>query len=463
MARTGLSDSSLKRLLAESPVPIYAVDDGRVVIYANDGLLAWLGTTREHVVGQRLAYHALAPDEPTELFLHGLCPPPHLAGWGMGTVFRVTPDGGRETRGALWMPLRDGGVSGDRLGIVLPAEGLPTGDQAVGWSVSEAEALHAALGEFRQSLARRYGWYRLVGDSPSVRRIRRQIRVAADAGCAVLVHGSPGSGREHIARTIHYQNPRLRSHPIVPLNCPLLDLELLAATIDGLVNRGVELQSHGAATLLLLEIDGLSEPCQQLLYERLQEPDCELRTLSTSAAPLIGAGRNFSRPLAELLSTLVIEVDSLADRRSDIPLLAQSLLEQLNATESRQLTGFTREALDRLVLYSWPRGADELAEVIRQAAQQATGPMIVVADLPDRLELVERSARVPREPRASEPLDGILMQTERQAIVDALARAKGNKSRAAKLLQISRARLIRRAQQLSILTGETPEEDRGEP
>jgi DNA-binding NtrC family response regulator len=129
-------------------------------------------------------------------------------------------------------------------------------------------------------------------------------------------------------------------------------------------------------------------------------------------------------------------------------------VEQLNATESRQLTGLTSEALDRLTMYHWPRGIDELAEVIRHAAQRATGAMIMVADLPDRLDLAARAAHVPREGRPVRSLDQLLLATEREAISQALQQAKGNKSRAARTLQISRARLIRRAQQLGLSTNE---------
>jgi DNA-binding NtrC family response regulator len=154
--------------------------------------------------------------------------------------------------------------------------------------------------------------------------------------------------------------------------------------------------------------------------------------------------------LAAALSTIVIELPPLAGRRGDILLLAQALVEENNAQGGKQVGGLSAEALDRLDAYAWPGNLDELARAMAEAHQRAGGPEIAVADLPERLHLAASAAAHPRRKEETIVLDEFLGRMERELIRRALARAKGNKAKAARLLGLTRPRLYRRMVQLGL-------------
>jgi DNA-binding NtrC family response regulator len=151
------------------------------------------------------------------------------------------------------------------------------------------------------------------------------------------------------------------------------------------------------------------------------------------------------------LSALAIELPPLAARREDLPLVAQQLVEEANAAGGPQRSGLTPEALDLLAAHSWPGNLDELAEAIQSAHAAARGPWIAPADLPEKLRMAEQAAAHAPRPPAAIVLDDALADAERELLRKALADARGNKSRAAKLLGITRPRLLRRMEQLGLV------------
>jgi DNA-binding NtrC family response regulator len=155
--------------------------------------------------------------------------------------------------------------------------------------------------------------------------------------------------------------------------------------------------------------------------------------------------------LAYALSTITIHLPTLRDRLEDLPLLAQVFLEDLNAAGGKQVGTFASETLDLLAAYRWPGNLDELAAVVAEAHEQATGPLVMPADLPKRIGLATET--LPRSKRTDESivLEDFLARVERELIERALARAKGNKTRAAKLLGMTRPKLYRRLVQLKLV------------
>jgi DNA-binding NtrC family response regulator len=143
----------------------------------------------------------------------------------------------------------------------------------------------------------------------------------------------------------------------------------------------------------------------------------------------------------------------LAERREDLPLVAQLFLEEVNSQGGKQLAGFTPEALDAMHAYPWPGNLDELAATVAVAHQRAGGPQITLADLPDEIHLAAAAAARPRKPEETIVLDEFLARVERELIQRALRRAKGNKTRAARLLGMTRPRLYRRMVQLGLEEG----------
>ena len=183
-----------------------------------------------------------------------------------------------------------------------------------------------------------------------------------------------------------------------------------------------------------------------------RRPSCPLRLISTAAAPLVDLPPRglYREDLAAMLSTITIELPPLAKRRDDLPLLAQALLEEQNARGGRQLGGFSSEALDRLCAYSWPGNVAELAQVVAESHARASGTLIARDDLPERLRLAAEAAAHPRRKEEPIQLDEFVARIERELIRRALARAKGNKTKAARLLGLNRPRLYRRMVQLGL-------------
>jgi DNA-binding NtrC family response regulator len=283
-----------------------------------------------------------------------------------------------------------------------------------------------------------------------MRRVRDQVVAVASTRATVLVVGPAGSGRQHVARSIHYLQPDASAAGLIPLASPLLSAELLQATIRGLARSSTAAGTH--ATLLLNDVDHMPGEAQSELIRILRAGELPLRLIATARQPLlelVGA-QTFDEELASRLTTFVIEVPPLAERLADLPLLAQTLLEELNAEADKQLAGFTPEALERLAGYAWPGQIDELAEVVRHAHRVAIGSMVAGSDLPHRLFLAADAERRPRRTDETIDLERHLAEIERELIERAIARAKGNKTRAARLLSMTRPRLYRRLVQLGL-------------
>jgi transcriptional regulator of acetoin/glycerol metabolism len=457
MSPQRISAGELAKTLNAAGRPIYVLDDELTVVFCNRACRQWLGGSAEGLLGQRCAYHSSPDVSGPAAVAAGLCPPPAAVA-GRPTTATVAcpgPDGGMLSRRARFIPL--GGSAADLIGLVaiLDPHDLPEPDSTPPAPPSEespASDLHEHLRQFRRQAAAGYRADRLVGNSPAIRRVRAQIELAAGSRVSVLLVGPPGSGRQHVAGAIHYGSDPQAAGALVPLACSVLGAELIHSTVLALATKDPFGEQSGRSTLLLNEVDQLPLDVQAELTAVLAGRSFRLRLIATAQRPLealVQAGR-YRADLAGLLSTLTIELPPLVERRQDLPLLAQLFLEEANTQGGKQLGGFTPEALDQLDAYLWPGNVDELAQVVAQAHRQAEGPQIGLRDLPERFRLAAEAAAHP--PRSEEMivLDEFLGRVERELIRRALARAKGNKAKAARLLGLTRPRLYRRMLQLGL-------------
>lgn len=439
--------TALASLLASCSLPIYALDERRRIAYCNPACADWLGIEPATLLGQRCDYHSAAPAGAAEDLAAGLCPPPEVLHGqrASGEVSCRDLAGQPQRRRAEFLPLPSPRESGFAVLALVDAENLPETTLLLD-PASPSLAFHQRLRAVLHELGPRDRLQQIVGDSPAMLRVREQLHLALTASPRVLIVGPPGSGREHIARWLHYGTDEATTSPLAPLACHLLDGELLETTVCSFLASCADQELVQPAALLLLEADQLSPDAQAALASVLSNRELRVRTLATARVPLLGlaaAGR-FRPDVAYALSTLVIEIPPLADRLQDIPLLAQLFLEQANATGAQQLAGFTQEALDQLVAYPWPGNIDELAAFVRQACALAAGPLVAASALPEKLRLT--AAAVAHPPREDDHLvlDQFLAEIEQELLQRALKQAKGNKAEAARLLGISRARLFRR-------------------
>ena len=460
MPRPPSPGKSLLRILEESATPVAALNLSRQLVFASRSLGEWLGIEPQELIGRRCDYTS-GGDDPIAAAMAGLCPPPEAFSGGIDSGWVNRPAVGiRETerRPARFIRLMEYGSSeGLLLVVILPpvTNAQPEADSAL-----SPERLHAHLHGLRGTLGRRFHISQLIGESDAIGRVREQVRVATNSQARVLVLGPPGSGRQHVARTIYYGETAESIGALVPIACPLVDAEQMQFALAGILRRQYESPTLRPPAALLLDVDRLRPEGQQELAGFLHLPQIELHTLATSRVPLsrLAAKGRFRPDLAYALSTITIALPPLGRRRNDIPLLAQHFLEELNAAGGRQLAGFQSAAMELLAGLPWPGNVDELARAVREAGERAAGPLVATADLPDWVRIAATGAALlPRKVEAIQ-LDHFLADIEREVLARALRAARGNRSKAAQLLGLSRPRLLRRLAQLGLIAQPAAEE-----
>lgn len=298
--------------------------------------------------------------------------------------------------------------------------------------------------------------YRLVGSSEPMKRVTQLIQKVAPMECTVLVRGASGTGKELVARALHYNSPR-HERPLVTINCASLQETLLESELFGhekgaftgaLQAKAGLFEVAEGGTLFIDEIaetaTGLQAKLLRVLedghYRRVgstQENHADVRVVAATNKPLedeIKASR-FREDLYYRLNVVTIDLPALKDRRQDIGELVEHFL------TSRQI-GLTRcriqpEAMQALTRYDWPGNIRELANVLERAQIMAEDNLITIDDLPEAVALLSTgSAEVDTDPQN-------LRTVERQHIFEILRQQKGNKVHAAKALGISRRALYR--------------------
>jgi DNA-binding NtrC family response regulator len=275
--------------------------------------------------------------------------------------------------------------------------------------------------------------------------------MAAASAASVWIVGPPGSGRQRTAEAIHYGADGVVGS-LIPLDCAVLSGDLVISTVQAFSARRPSAERPTGSTLLLADVDLLPSDVQTGLAQVLCGRAFPLRLIATARQPpeeLLKLGK-FRQDLGLALSTISIHLPPLTERREDLPLVAQLFLEEVNSRGGKQIASFTSEALDALDAYPWPGNLDELAAMVAVAHQRAQGPQIALGDLPEDIHLAAAAAARPRKPEETIVLDDFLARVQRELIGRAIRRAKGNKTRAARLLGMTRPRLYRRMVQLGL-------------
>lgn len=295
----------------------------------------------------------------------------------------------------------------------------------------------------------------IVGQSPPITRLLRQIQRVASVDAPALICGESGTGKELVARAIHNSSTRADA-PFVVVNCGAIPASLIQSELFGhekgsftgadRQRRGlIETANHG--TLFLDEIGDLPLDMQTNLLRFLQESTIDrvgatrsvhvdVRVIAATHVDLetaVASGA-FRKDLYYRLNVLPIAVPPLRQRGDDITLLAQHFFDKFAGERGSRLKGFSRRAMVAIGSHDWPGNVRELVNRIRRAVVLAEGRLIVPADLG-----LEQSAEKPTRM----PLDEARLNAERHAISQCLQLAGKNVSHAAKELQISRMTLYR--------------------
>ena len=307
---------------------------------------------------------------------------------------------------------------------------------------------------------------RAVGDRPIVAASKPMIellelleRTAAYKTTALLT-GESGTGKEVLARAIHSQSPR-RAEPFVAVNCGaipdnLLESELFghakgAFTGAGRARRGLFVEANGGS-LFLDEIGELQAPLQVKLLRVLQEEEVrplgesksqkiDVRVIAATARDLesdIAEGR-FREDLYYRLNVMHLHVPPLRERKQDIPLLTDHFLAHFRSALGKPVRTITDDALERLTSYSWPGNVRELENVIERALILADTDRLTTRELP---ESIVSAVASDGSDASSFSLRRARRAVEADMIRRALKATDGNRTHAAKLLEISHRALL---------------------
>lgn len=319
-------------------------------------------------------------------------------------------------------------------------------------------------------------FYGMVGQSAAMLQLFRQVERVARFGSTVLLTGESGTGKELVARALHLASPRARG-PLVAVNCGAIQPHLMESELFGHVRgaftdavadrKGLFEEAHGG-TLFLDEIADLPLGLQAKLLRVLQDGEVrrvgankstqvDVRVTAASAASLRQRVKEglFREDLFYRLSVIELTVPPLRERKDDIPILVQHVVEKTNARLGTAVTGLDPAAMAKLMAWTWPGNVRELQNILEQACVLTEGTVIgpdaialerdaprpvAAAQTPGRLPIVTATYSIPEAVEA----------TERALIVAALEKTGGNRTHAADLLSISPRNLQYKIKQYQI-------------
>ncbi len=297
--------------------------------------------------------------------------------------------------------------------------------------------------------------FTFVGDSPTMQAIRARIAKLARSQAPVYISGESGTGKELVARLIHDMGPRT-DRAFVPVNCGAIPTELMESEFFGhrkgsftgaLADKEGLFQAADGGTLFLDEVAELPLHMQVKLLRAIQEKavrpvgaqkevPIDVRILSATHKDLaaLAAQGSFRQDLYYRINVIELHVPALRERPEDIPVLADYILARLARQTDSAQPRLSPRALAALAQYAFPGNVRELENILERAITLCEGSEI---DLTDLILPAAPPAAAGAKWNAHEPLDDYLAKIEREAILDALARARQNKTAAAKLLGIS--------------------------
>jgi DNA-binding NtrC family response regulator len=306
----------------------------------------------------------------------------------------------------------------------------------------------------RKQLDAKFGLENIIGESPVMKEIFEVVQQVAPTRATVMVTGESGTGKELIAKALHQLSPRAKQ-PFVTVHCAALAPTLLESELFG-HEKGAFTGAHErrigrfeqaqGGTLFLDEIGEIDATIQvkllRFLGERTFERVGSNKTLSADVRLVAATNKNleelakagkFREDLFFRLRVVEIELPPLRERAGDVPLLAQSFLQEFAKENGKPVNDFTADALRLLMNYPWPGNVRELRTAIEHAVVLCRGEKISARDLPPSV----RGGRT-TENQLSQRNDLTVKEAEKQLIMRALKETDGNRTRAAQKIGMSR-------------------------
>lgn len=343
----------------------------------------------------------------------------------------------------------------------------------------ERERLRRENIRLREEVSREYSFANMVGKSEKMKATFETIRKVAEFKTTVLIQGESGTGKELIARAIHYNGPRAKG-PFIAINCGAIPQELLESELFGHAKgafthavrskKGLFEEADGGS-LFLDEIGELPHHLQVKLLRALQDEEIrrigEARPIPVDVRIIAATVHNLSEEVARgrfredlfyRLNVLCINVPPLRERKEDIPYLVDHFIKKNNKKLGLNVEGITARAMERLLLHPWPGNVRELENAIERGMVLCEGKRIDLEDLSLEEEGLASVCQ-------GTGIDGILerngslsikewsREIEKRLILKALERTDGNRTQAARLLEISHRALVYKIREYGIRHG----------
>ncbi len=316
-----------------------------------------------------------------------------------------------------------------------------------------SDLIHPEMVQLRDKVRKLGTFGSLNGSTPKMKAVFKQVQVIAPTNASVLITGESGTGKQLVAKAIH-QNSKRASEPYISINCatvtePLLEGELFGK--EHTDSHGKTISEPGAfelahkGTLFLDEVEAISPDLQHKILRTLEagvmrrvggktEVAVDLRVIGATNKDLEESVEEglFREDLFYRLNVFSIKIPALRDRAEDIPLLAYNFIEEFNLKNDRHVKGITNDAMSLLKKYSWTGNVRELKNVIERAVIQCKGEHLDVGDLPETL-----THKAHKAPTLSFRLGQTMEDVEKEFLFHTLSYVDGNKTKAAKMLDIS--------------------------
>jgi DNA-binding NtrC family response regulator len=330
-------------------------------------------------------------------------------------------------------------------------------------------SLRHEVSSLRQELRTRYRFENLIGKSRPMQEIFGLIEQVAGSRSTVMIYGKSGTGKELVAKAVHYNSPRA-AKTFVAVNCAAIPAELLESELFGhekgaftgaIATKVGKFELATGGTLFLDEIGHMRLDLQAKILRALQEREIErvggTRTIKIDVRVLAATNRDLKRAIEEgtfredlyyRLNVVPITLPDLKDRPEDIPLLANHFVQKFAQESSAAVREISKEAMTILMSHTWPGNVRELENVIERAVTLGRGPSVQPGDLPPHLA----GGTNPLERALAK--EATLEDLERDYIAMILRRTKGHQIRAASILGIDRRTLYRKIRRYGLKVGD---------
>jgi Nif-specific regulatory protein len=367
-------------------------------------------------------------------------------------------------------PAPDSELQQDLAFLMLVADLLAEAVARIREDIEERDSLLAENRQLRQQLGDRYRPSNIIGNCHAMRAVYDQIAQVADSPATVLIRGASGTGKELVARAIHFNSPR-RNNAFICVNCAALPENLIESELFGhergaftgaMQKREGRFELANGGTIFLDEIGDISIAVQVRLLRVLQERTFErvggaqsinvnVRVITATSIDLekaIEEGK-FREDLYYRLNVFPINLPRLRDRRSDIILLADHFVQKYNNAYGKSVKRISSAAINMMMAYYWPGNVRELENCIERAVLTSTDDVIHAYSLPPSLQTDEQTKTV-LIPSEGASLKDLVNAYEQELIVDALKKHRGSAAAAARFLQTTPRILNYRIKQLKI-------------